>query len=220
MLKNSWLKTLWLKSCFHFWDVKFTVDMSGLYPVLYPLVLHVSTVACAIYVHCSILAPGAHSTAPSVSNASGGSNRLMALCCSCLSFRAHLASICSCVFGALQMCLYDKFRSCEILPQFGHATRTFNASLGLVKSTFMKREYVLPPVCRQCQGLQAPLDVEAEDDSDAVLPGDRRCIPLCISLSSFNDNLRSSCDDGDDLFCIGACTPHFLLASFACNMGM
>ena len=108
---------------------------TGLYPVLYPLVLHVSTVACAIYVHCSSVAPGAHSTAPSVSNASGGSNRLMALCCSCLSFRAHLASICSCVFGALQMCLYDKFRSCEILPQFGHGTRTFNASLGLVKST-------------------------------------------------------------------------------------
>ena len=99
---------------------------------------HVSTVGFAIYVRSSIVAPGAHSTAPGVSNATGGSggcNRLMALCCSCLSFRAHLASICSCVFGALQMCLYDKFRSCEILPQFGHATRTFNASLGLVKST-------------------------------------------------------------------------------------
>ena len=176
-----------------------------MYPVLYPRVLHVPTGACAIYVRCSNVVPGAHSTAPGVSNAfggPGGSNRLMALCCSCLSFRAHLASICSCVFGALQMCLYDKFRSCEILPQFGHATRTFSASLGLVKSTIYYREHFLPPVCRQCQGLQAPLDDEAQDDSsDAVLLGDRRCIPLCISLSSlFNDNLRSSCDDGDDLF--------------------
>ena len=64
------------------------------------------------------------------------------------------------------------------------------------------------------------MDDEAEDDSDAVLLGDRRCIPLCISLSIlFNDNLRSSCDDGDDLFLHRCLYAKFLACIFRLQYG-
>ena len=91
------------------------------------------------------------------------------------------------------------------MPHFGHAMRTFNASLGLVKSTIYYWEYFLNHYVGNATGYWH-LGSEDEDDSDAVLLGDRRCIPLCINLSNLvNESLRSSCDDGDGLLVVHWC---------------
>ena len=53
-----------------------------------------------------------------------------------------------------------------------------------------------------------------------MLLGERRCIPLCIKCSSlFNDSLRSSCDDGDDLSLHRCLYAKFLACIFRLQYG-